>query len=226
MAIYAHPDDPEFFSGGTLIKWGLEGKELIYVLVTSGDKGTDDPQMTGPRLMEIREAEQRAAAAHAGAKTLIFLRYADGELEPTLGLRRALTRLIRLHKPDIVVTNDPTTRWSANGGINHPDHRAIGDATLDAVYPSARDRFTFVELWRDEGLEPHKVKQVYLSGTLDPNAKVDITGVFEKKLAAIYEHKSQVKDVEGLTKRLRDSHDPAFADSRVYTESFRVLTLR
>ncbi len=226
MAIYAHPDDPEFFSGGTLIKWGLEGKELIYVLVTSGDKGTDDPQMTGPRLMEIREAEQRAAAAHAGAKTLIFLRYADGELEPTLGLRRALTRLIRLHKPDIVVTNDPTTRWSANGGINHPDHRAIGDATLDAVYPSARDRFTFVELWRDEGLEPHKVKQVYLSGTLDPNAKVDITGVFEKKLAAIYEHKSQVKDVEGLTKRLRDGHDPAFADSRVYTESFRVLTLR
>jgi LmbE family N-acetylglucosaminyl deacetylase len=226
MAIYAHPDDPEFFSGGTLIKWGLEGKELIYVLVTSGDKGTDDPQMTGPRLMEIREAEQRAAAAHAGAKTLIFLRYADGELEPSLGLRRALTRLIRQHKPDIVVTNDPTTRWSANGGINHPDHRAIGDATLDAVYPSARDRFTFVELWRDEGLEPHKVKQVYLSGTLDANAKVDITGVFEKKLAAIYEHKSQVKDVEGLTKRLRDSYDPAFADGRVYTESFRVLTLR
>jgi LmbE family N-acetylglucosaminyl deacetylase len=226
MAIYAHPDDPEFFSGGTLIKWGLEGKELIYVLVTSGDKGTDDPQMTGPRLMAIREAEQRAAAAHAGAKTLIFLRYADGELEPTLGLRRVLTRLIRQHKPDIVVTNDPTTRWSANGGINHPDHRAIGDATLDAVYPSARDRFTFVELWRDEGLEPHKVKQVYLSGTLDPNAKVDITSVFEKKLAAIYEHKSQVKDVEGLTKRLRDGHDPAFADGRVYTESFRVLTLR
>lgn len=226
MAIYAHPDDPEFFSGGTLIKWGLEGKELVYVLATSGDKGTDDPQMTGPRLMEIREAEQRAAATHAGANTLIFLHYADGELEATLGLRRALTRLIRQHKPDIVVTNDPTTRWTGNGGINHPDHQAIGNATLDAVYPSARDRFTFVELWHDEGLEPHKVTQVYLSGTLDPNAKVDITNVFEKKLAAIYEHKSQVKDVEGLTKRMRDSYDPAFADEKVYTESFRVLTLR
>ena len=226
MAIYAHPDDPEFFSGGTLIKWGLEGKELTYVLATSGDKGTDDPTMTGPRLIEIREAEQRAAAKHAGAEKLIFLRYADGELEPTLTLRRALTRLIRQHKPDIVVTNDPTMRWSANGGINHADHRAIGDATLDAVYPSARDRFTFVELWRDEGLEPHKVRHVYLSGTLDSNAKVDITPVFEKKLHAIYEHKSQVKDVEGLTKRMRDGHDPAFADGKTCTESFRVLTLR
>src|SRR5438552_17573297 len=90
MALYAHPDDPEFFSGGALIKWGLEGKELIYVLATSGDKGTDDPAMTGQRLMEIREAEQRAAASRAGASTVIFLRYPDGELVPDLALRRAL----------------------------------------------------------------------------------------------------------------------------------------
>src|SRR5262249_15308801 len=145
-------------------KWGMEGKELIYVLATSGDKGTDDPTMTGPRLIEMREAEQRGAASHAGANNLIFLRYPDGELEPTLGLRRALTRIIRQLKPDIIVTNDPTTVWTASGAINHPDHRAIGQATLDAVYPSARDRFTFVELWRDEGLEPHKVRYVYLSG--------------------------------------------------------------
>jgi LmbE family N-acetylglucosaminyl deacetylase len=226
MAIYAHPDDPEFFSGGALIKWGMEGKELTYVLATSGDKGSDDPHMTRERLMEMREAEQRAAAQCAGANTLIFLRYPDGELEPNLALRRALTRVIRQHKPDIVVTNDPTTRWSALGGINHPDHRAIGDAVLDAVYPSARDRFTFVELWRDEGLEPHKVRHVYLSGTLDPNVKVNISDVLDRKIAAILEHKSQIKDVDGLRKRFRDNFDSGFPEGSMYTESYRMLTLR
>jgi LmbE family N-acetylglucosaminyl deacetylase len=226
MAIYAHPDDPEFFSGGALIKWGMEGKELFYVLATSGDKGTDDPQMTGQRLIEIREAEQRAAAKCAGASTVIFLRYPDGELEPNLPLRRALTRVIRQYQPDIVVTNDPTTRWNTAGSINHPDHRAIGDAVLAAVYPSARDRFTFVELWRDEGLEPHKVRHVYLAGTVDPNVKVNITDVLDKKIAAILEHKSQIKDVEGLMKRQRENVDPAFVDGTMYAESFRMLTLR
>lgn len=226
MAIYAHPDDPEFFSGGSLIKWGLEGKELIYVLATSGDKGTDDPQMTGSRLIEIREAEQRAAAKVAGASDVIFLRYPDGELEPTLTLRRDLTRIIRIQQPDIVVTNDPATRWFDSGSINHPDHRAIGDAVLNAVYPSARDRFTFVELWRDEGLEPHKVRHVYLAGTREPNVKINITDVLDKKIAAICEHKSQVKDVEAMIKRQRDNSDPTFANDRIYAESFRMLTLR
>ena len=227
MAIYAHPDDPEFFSGGTLIKWADEGKEIIYVLATSGDKGSDDLDMTPERLVQIREGEQRAAAQHAKSDNVIFLRYLDGELVPDLGLRRALTRVIRQQKPDIVVTNDPATRWNMAGSINHPDHRAIGDAALAAVYPAARDRLTFVELWRDEGLEPHKVKQVYLAGTLSPNAKVDITTVLERKIAAISEHKSQVKDVDALTKRLRDNSDSELrGDLPVYTESFRVLTLR
>ena len=226
MAIYAHPDDPEFFSGGSLIKWRLEGKELIYVLATSGDKGSDDPEMTGQRLIEMREAEQRAAAKVAGTDNVIFLRYPDGELEPTLDLRRALTRVIRQQKPDIVVTNDPATRWMDSGSINHPDHRAIGDAVLNAVYPSARDRFTFVELWRDEGLEPHKVRQVYLAGTREPNVKVNITDVLDKKIAAISEHKSQVKDLEALIKRLRDGFDTAFGEGQLYAESFRMLTLR
>ena len=231
MALYAHPDDPEFFSGGTLAKFAAEGKHLIYVLATSGDKGTDDPEMTREKLIEIREAEQRAAAnaVSAGANTVIFLRYADGELQSSLELRRDLTRVIRQQKPDIVITNDPTSRWSTNGGINHPDHRAIGDAAMDAVYPSARDRHTFVELWRDEGLEPHKVKQVYLAGTNDPNFRVDITEVFDKKIAAIRQHVSQVKDPDGLLKRLRDNFDQELSSKLgppVYTESFHVLTLR
>src|SRR5215831_17131075 len=104
MALYAHPDDPEFFSGGTLIKWADEGKEIIYVLATSGDKGSDDPEMTFERLVSMREAEQCAAARHARSENVIFLRYLDGELVPDLKLRRDLTRIIRQQKPDIVVT--------------------------------------------------------------------------------------------------------------------------
>ncbi len=229
MAIYAHPDDPEFFSGGLLAKFGSEGKQLIYVLATSGDKGSDDASMTPERLITIREAEQRAAAECAGARPedVIFLRMPDGELMPDLTLRRILTRVIRQQKPDVVVTNDPTTRWTRFGGINHPDHIAIGHAVLDAVYPTARDRLNFIELWRDEGLDVHKVRQVYLAGTQDPNVKVDITALMDRKLEAIKQHKSQVKDVPGMEKRLRDSRDPDYIDDAPrYTESYRLLTLR
>jgi LmbE family N-acetylglucosaminyl deacetylase len=226
MAIYAHPDDPEFFSGGLLAKWSAEGKRLFYVLATSGDKGSDDPEMTSERLIAIREAEQRAAAACFNAEQVIFLRYPDGELEHTLRLRRDLTRLIRQLRPDIVITNDPHTVWTRTGGINHPDHRAIGEAALAAIYPSARDHLTFIELWRDEGLAPHKVRQVYLAGTLEPNRKVDITAYLERKLEAISQHRSQVKDIEALSKRLRESSDADFDEPPLYTESYRVLTLR
>src|SRR5579859_5287321 len=165
MALFAHPDDPEFFAGGLLAKMGQQGKRLFYVLATSGDKGSEDPEMTSERLVEIREAEQRAAAGCAGARPedVIFLRIPDGTLMPDLGFRRVLTRVIRQFKPDVVITNDPTMRWSRWGGINHPDHVAIGHATLDAVYPTARDRLNFIELWRDEGLETHKVRYVYLA---------------------------------------------------------------
>jgi LmbE family N-acetylglucosaminyl deacetylase len=177
----------------------------------------------------MREAEQRAAAGCMGAppENVIFLRYPDGALQHTLALRRDLTRLIRQYQPDIVVTNDPQTVWGRLGGINHPDHKAIGDAVLAAVYPSARDRHTFPELWRDERLEPHKVRRVYLAGTLQANLKVNITDVIEQKIAAICEHKSQVRDVEGMIKRQRAAFDPEFGeDDPLYVEWYRVITLR
>ncbi len=227
MALYAHPDDPEFFSGGLLAKFAAEGKDLIYVLATSGDKGSDDPDMTRARLIDIREAEQRAAAAVMGSKTVIFLRHPDGELEHTLRFRRDLTRIIRQQRPDIVITNDAQTVWTRSGSINHPDHRAIGEAALAAIYPAARDRHTFAELWRDEGLEPHKVRRVYLAGTLDPNFKVEITPYLDRKIEAIRQHASQVKDPAAMERRLRENADPDFdGEPRVYTESYRVLTLR
>jgi len=228
MALFAHPDDPEFFAGGVLAKWGAEGKRLFYVLATSGDKGSDDVSMTRERLVEMREAEQRNAAAVTGAapEDVIFLRNPDGELFPDLALRKQLTRVLRQYKPDIVVTCDPTARWGRNSGINHPDHIAIGNAVLDAVYPTARDRFNFVELWRDEGLEPHKVRHVYLAGTHEPNIRTDITPFVEQKIRAIMCHQSQVKDPAALEKRILGNQDADYLEDKPrYTEQYRVLTL-
>lgn len=226
MGIFAHPDDPEFFSGGTFAKWAAEGKHITFVLATSGDKGSSDFAITSDELVEIREREERAAAAQLGVKEVIFLRYPDGELQPTLDLRRQLARLIRLKQPDIVVTNDPTARWYGDHYINHPDHRAIGDVTLDAVFPAARDHLTFPELYRDEGLMPHKVAKVYLCGPRDPNAKVDVTDHLETKIKALYEHKSQIADMEAMAKRQRENQDHEFVGDGIrYTESFRVFTL-
>jgi LmbE family N-acetylglucosaminyl deacetylase len=225
MAIYAHPDDPEFFSGGVLAQWAAAGAEVVYVLATSGDKGSAELDMTSERLVEIREAEQRAAAAVIGAKDVVFLRRRDGELTASLDLRRDLVRLIRLKQPDIVVTNDPTTFWYGDRALNHPDHRAIGEAALAAVFPIARDRLNHPEMERDEGLVPHKVKQVYLSGANQPNVKVDISDSIETKIRALREHKSQIADMDAMAERQRSRLDPeAPADHPRLIESYRVLT--
>lgn len=227
MGIFAHPDDPEFFSGATFARWAAEGAHITFVLATSGDKGSADPEMTSERLAEIREEEERRAAAVLGVKEVIFLRYPDGELTPGLELRRDLTRLLRLKKPDVVVTCDPTS-WYDDTHINHPDHRAIGEATLAAVYPVARDRLNFIELERDEGLETHKVQQVYIAGAVRPTRKVDVTGHVETQIAALREHKSQIADMEQMAQRLREwKRDPeAPEDAPRQIESFRVITLR
>jgi LmbE family N-acetylglucosaminyl deacetylase len=226
MGIFAHPDDPEFFCGGTFAKWAAEGWHIVFVLATSGDKGSSDLSISSEQLVAIREAEERAAAARLGVSEVIFLRFPDGELLPTLDLRRQLVRLIRLKRPDIVVTNDPTARWYDSRYINHPDHRAIGDAALDAVSPAAHLHLIFPELYQVEGLAPHRVKQVYLCGAQEPNAKVDVTDHLETKIAALREHKSQITDMDEMARRQRDDIDPDFAgDGQRYTESFRVFVL-
>jgi LmbE family N-acetylglucosaminyl deacetylase len=225
MAIFAHPDDPEFFAGGALAQWAEAGAEVVYVLATSGDKGSEALDMTSERLIEIREAEQRAAAEIIGASDVIFLRRRDGELTPSLDLRRDLVRLLRLKRPDIVVTNDPTTFWYGDRALNHPDHRAIGEAALAAVFPIARDRLNHPEMERDEGLLPHKVRQVYLAGASQPNVKLDIGDVIETKIRALREHKSQIADMEAMAERQRSRIDPeAPADRPRLIEWYRVLT--
>jgi LmbE family N-acetylglucosaminyl deacetylase len=226
MGIFAHPDDPEFFCGGTLARWAAEGAEITFVMATSGDKGSSDPAMTSERLAQIREEEECNAASVLGVKEVIFLRHPDGELQPTLELRRELTRLIRLKKPDVVVTSDPTVFWGKRG-LNHPDHRAIGVAALEAVFPTARDRLNFIELERDESLETHKVRQVYVAIPGEPTHKVDVTGYIETKINALREHKSQISDIETVAQHIRErSLDPDSPEEYTrYVEYFRVITL-
>ena len=227
MGIFAHPDDPEFFAGGTFARWAAEGAHITFVMATSGDKGSEDPAMTHEKLIEIREEEERNAAKALGVEEVIFLKYPDGELTPSLDLRRALTRLIRMKQPDTVVTCDPTAYWYGTGYINHPDHRAIGEVTMAAVFPTARDRLNFIELQRDEGLEPHKVKYLYLAGPAEATTSVDITDHVETKIAALRHHVSQIKDMDAMAENIRKRHvDPRSPENAPrLVEQFRVFTL-
>ena len=228
LGVFAHPDDPEFFAGGTFAKWAADGADITFLIATSGDKGSADPAMTHERLAEIREQEEREAAAVLGVKEVVFLRYKDGELYPTLELRRDITRIIRMKKPDIVVTLDPTVFWRGTGGINHPDHRAIGAATLEAVFPTARDRLNFIEHERDEGLDTHKVSTVYIAGAAEPTHTVDVTDAIERQIQSLYAHKSQIADMDKMAQRLRerslDPNSPPEYPRRI--EKFRVITMR
>jgi LmbE family N-acetylglucosaminyl deacetylase len=195
MVVMAHPDDAEFGCAGTMAKWASAGSEVILVLGTSGDKGSDDTSMTSELLVETREREQQAAARVLGVKTVEFLRFRDAELMPDLKLRLAITRMIRQYKPEALICQDPTNRWEGQEYIQHPDHLAMGEATLAAVFPSARDRLTFPQLL-DEGLEPHKVTEVFVAGARDPDVWIDITDSFDTKMKALGEHRSQMGDWE------------------------------
>jgi len=186
MVITAHADDAEYGIAGTVTKWTREGKEVIYVVATNGNKGSNDPEMKPERLAEIREQEQLAAAKLLGVNKVIFLRHEDQSLEDTPEFRKELVSLIRRHRPEIVATSDPYRRY-----IWHRDHRITGQAVLDAVFPYARDRWAYPDL-TEQGLEPHKVKEVLLWGAEEPNYFSDITDTFNIKMAALRCHHSQV----------------------------------
>ena len=224
LVVLAHPDDPEFFCGATLAKWAREGKAIHYLLLTCGDKGGDDPTLTPEMLCIDRQAEQRAAANVIGAKDVNFLSYRDGELFNTLDVRRDIVRAIRQFKPEIIVTNDPTTYFRANAYINHTDHRTAGAATLDAVFPAAGNRMYFPELL-SEGLEPHAPKQVWLTMSNEPNTWVHVNDTIEIKIAALLKHASQVKDPTGLEKRIRERLRRDDWHGDFYAEGFRVVKL-
>jgi len=202
MVVTPHPDDAEFGVAGTVARWTSEGKDVIYVVTTNGDKGTNDPKMKPEELARIREQEQLAAARALGVREVVFLRHPDQSLEDTPEFRKEIVRLIRAYRPETVVTADLYRRR-----IWHRDHRITSQVTLDAVYPYARNLPSYPELL-EEGLQPHNVKEVLLWGAEEPNYRTDITATFDSKIAALRCHKSQISDnpSTGLEERLRQRH--------------------
>jgi LmbE family N-acetylglucosaminyl deacetylase len=196
LSIHAHPDDQEFTVSGTLARWVQAGSTVLSVIVTSGEAGSNEPTRGvdyKPELARLREIEQSAACSLLGVQETIYLRYPDGELEPTMELRKELTRLIRKYKPEAVVTGDPQSVFYGNGYINHPDHRAAAQAALYAVFPSAETRLIFTDLL-EAGYEPHKVKRLYVHGSEKSDTWVDISGTIDVKISALKKHASQLGD--------------------------------
>ena len=190
MVVVAHPDDAEFGIAGTVAGWVKQGKSIVYVVCTNGDKGTSDRSLAPEKLAQIRQKEQRDAAAHVGVEEVIFLNMPDQQLEDSPQFRENIVRLFRRYKPTVVATSDPYRRY-----VWHRDHRIVGQVVLDAAFPYARDHLAYPEMLH-EGLEPHKVKELLFFGSEDINHHVDITATFPEKLAALQCHKSQVREFQ------------------------------
>ena len=203
LVIAAHPDDVDFSAAGTIAGWTDAGIEVVYCLVTDGDAGGHDDSVPRAEIAPLRRKEQTAAAACVGVSDLRFLGYPDGRVEATLGLRRDLARVTRQVRPDRVVCPSPDRNY-ARMGVSHPDHRAVGSAALDAVYPDARNPYSFPELRAEERLEPWTVREVWLPGGPVPNRYVDVTGTFDRKIAALRAHESQTGQMDQLEQFLHD----------------------
>jgi LmbE family N-acetylglucosaminyl deacetylase len=201
LVIAAHPDDVDFGLAGTVATWTDAGIEVVYCIVTNGDAGGSDASVSRADMAVLRQTEQTAAAKCVGVSDLRFLGYPDGRVEASLDLRRDLARVIRQVRPDRVTCPSPERNY-ARIPTSHPDHRAVGSAALDAVYPDARNPFAFPELAAD-GLEPWTVHQVWISGGPQPNRFVDITDTFDRKIAALRAHESQTGHMDNLAEMLR-----------------------
>jgi LmbE family N-acetylglucosaminyl deacetylase len=228
LVVLAHPDDPEFFCGGTIARWTAEGRSVSYCLLTHGERGADEADADLQELSRTRVREQEAAAKLLGVNEVLFLDHPDGYLEPGLALRKDIVRVIRTIRPETVITCDPSTIFPRYRSINHADHRAAGQATLDAVFPAARSSLYFPDLESEEGLMPHKVRTVFVAGSNHPNTEVDITDYIDRKLAALSQHASQIKDMDAVAnrirERLRDPQSPV--DHPRYFEHFLRLEMR
>jgi LmbE family N-acetylglucosaminyl deacetylase len=227
MSIHAHPDDQEFSVAGTLAAWAKTGCEIVSVVITSGDAGSNDPAHNDDykaTLARIREAEQTAANEVLGIQETVFLGYPDGELEPTLELRQELTRLIRRYKPDVVVTGDPETFFYGSDYVNHPDHRAAARAACEAVFPSAGTRLIFTNLL-SEGLEPNNLKRLYVHGTEKPDTWVDISSTIQVKISALKRHASQIGEWDVDKEMRKWAAETGKKKKMKYAEAFKVMIL-
>jgi len=221
MVVSPHPDDAEIGAGGTIASWVKQGREVLYVVCTNGDKGSSDPNMTSETLAQIRQQEQREAAKILGVSKVIFLGYPDGGLEDTPAFRGELVRLIRKHRPDVVLTTDPYRKY-----LWHRDHRVAGIVTMDAIFPYARDRLSYPEQIA-EGLTPHRVREVYFWGSEEPDTFIDVDETFSLKLAALSCHASQVGQHAEILKQRIEDRDSKIGQSQgvPVAEAFRRIEI-
>jgi LmbE family N-acetylglucosaminyl deacetylase len=221
MLVVAHPDDSEFSSAGTVARLKDAGKRVVLIQVTSGDKGSPDLDADPAELARTREAEMLEAARRLGMDEVVFLRCEDGALMPDLDLREKIVRMIRTHKPDVIITHDPFRPYAL-----HPDHRAVGLASTDAVYPTARDPLYFPEHLR-EGLLPHKTAEIWYFGPEHPDKVIDITATFDRKIDALRAHKTQVGTAEELEERMRErARELAAGHPFELGEAFKIIQMR
>lgn len=227
LVVFAHPDDAEFLCGGTIARWVSEGTEIHYVCATDGSAGWNGPDLGRAEIASIREKEMRAAAEILGVADVAFLGFEDGSLQPGLDLRKAITREVRRTRPDVMLTFDPSVRWAGHRYINHPDHRAVGDAVLAVVACDAPTRPQFPELL-DEGMDPFKVPALWLASEEGADTKVDIAGTLRKKVEAIRAHKSQIENMGDfdVEERMREwGARIAAGEGMEYAEAFRTFRL-
>lgn len=221
MVVVAHPDDAEFSCAGTVARFTNEGKHVVFVLCTSGDKGTARRDITSPELAALRESEQLEASRRLGVAHTEFLRQGDGELTPDLAFREKIVRQIRTHRPDVLITHDPFRPYAL-----HSDHRAVGITAVDSVYPTARDPLYFPEHLAS-GLEPHKVRELWLYGSEVPDTFVDISETVDRKVDALKAHQSQVGDGEHLLARISERSAEVGRERGIaHAEAFKVVKMR
>lgn len=224
MVIYAHPDDAEWQAGGTVARWTDHGVAVTYVMATNGASGSSDPEMTREKLVDIRYREQHDAARVLGVKEVVHLGFEDGYLYPDLDLRKAVARQIRIHRPEVVITHDPTSRTVDKYYINHPDHIAVGEVVLRSFNPDASSGLMFPELWKEEGLEPFLPKALFLGSFFEGSDYVDISDTIERKVEALLCHRCQIEDPDGIKtfvyERFKQIGEKA---GTTYAEAFRLM---
>jgi LmbE family N-acetylglucosaminyl deacetylase len=226
LVVLAHPDDPEFFCGGSIARWVELGHHVHYCLLTRGERGIEDGDLSAEAIKGIRMTEQRAAANLLGVESVCFYDYPDGYLVPSLEARKDVVRAIRQVGAQIVVTSDPTNYFPRISYINHPDHRLAGEIALAAVFPAAGNRLFFPDLMEKEGLQPAPVKEVWVTLTHQPTLAIDVTAYWPKRWEALNQHASQIKDPVALYERQlsRRTADSTVENPR-FEDGFRRLVL-
>ena len=225
LIVLAHPDDPEFFLGGTIARWIKAGHTVRYVLLTQGDKGAKDVTLTKQDISSLRIKEQQAACATLGVASVDFFDYEDGYIVPDLEMRKKVVREIRRYKPQILVTCDPTNLFPHPQYINHPDHRYAGQVVVDAVFPAAGNHFFFMDLIED-GFQPHEVEEVWMSLTSQPDVTLDVTEFWPLKIEVLKQHASQIGDPDAFEQRMRERVIDPESGVMKLEETFRVIKFR